>query len=69
MKVTTTSVDTLRETSNITSIRLINRVVEVCAALPESLRAFAGNCTQCDQWSEECEYSFPSLSITPAVGL
>eukprot|EP00064_Thunnus_orientalis_P021143 superscaffoldBa00006245_g21298 len=41
MKVTATSVDTLRENS-ITSIRLINRVVEeVYAAPSQSLRASA----------------------------
>lgn len=69
MKVTATSVDTLRKNSKITSIRLINRLVEeICAALPQSLRAFAENHSLCDQWSEECEYGFLSLSITPAVG-
>lgn len=48
----------LKESSNITSIRLINRVMEeVCAAMP-SLRAFKTNITQCDQWSQGWEYSF-----------
>ena len=63
MKMMTTSVDNLRNSSNITSIRLINKVVEeVCAALPLHLRETAEDRTLCDQWSEECEYSFPSLS-------
>ena len=63
MKMMTTSVDNLRNSSNITSIRLINKVVEeVCAALPLHLRETAEDRTLCDQWSEECEYNFPSLS-------
>ena len=42
MTVTATSTETLAKKSNITSIRLIHRVVEeVCAALPQTLRAFA----------------------------
>ena len=66
MKMT---VDTLRMRSNITSVRLINKVVqEVCAALPQNLRVVAESRTLCDQWTEEGEYSFPSLLITPAVG-
>jgi len=69
MKVTGTSMDAQRKNSNITSIRLFNRVVEeVCASLPQPLRTFAENRTLCDQWSEGCEYSFPSLTITPVVG-
>lgn len=69
MKMTATSMDTLRARSNITSIRLINRVVEeVCTALPPSLRTYAETHALHDQWTEEGEYSFPSLLITPAVG-
>ncbi len=69
LKMTATSVNTLRARTNITSIRLINRMVEeVHAALPQSLRTFAMNCALCDQWTENSEYSFPSLLITPAVG-
>ena len=69
MKMTATSVDALKERSNITSIRLISRVVaEVCAALQQPLREFAKNRTLCDQWSEEGEYSFPALYIIPVVG-
>lgn len=69
MRMTAASVNRLRETSNITSARLVHRVVEeVCAALPPTLRALAEDRTLCDQWSEGCEYRFPSLSITPAVG-
>lgn len=42
IKMTATSVDTLRETNKITSIRLINRVVEeVCTALTQYLRELA----------------------------
>ena len=68
MKMTATSVDILRQRSNITSIRVINRVVEeVCAALPQPLRVFAQDHSVCDQWTEG-EYSFPSLSVTPVVG-
>lgn len=68
-KMTATSTTTLRERSNITSIRLINKVVEeVWSSLPPHLRLFAQDHTLCDQWIEECEYSFPSLRITPAVG-
>ncbi|XP_030205871.1 LOW QUALITY PROTEIN: metabotropic glutamate receptor 1-like [Gadus morhua] len=67
--MTATSVDALKERSNITSIRLISRVVaEVCAALQQPLREFAKNRTLFDQWSEEGEYSFPALYITPVVG-
>lgn len=69
MKMTATSLDNLRNKSNITSIRLIKKVVEeVCAALPQHLKETAEDRSLCDQWSEECEYSFPSLLITPAVG-
>ena len=69
MKMTATSVDALKERSNITSIRLISRVVEeVCAALQQPLREFAKKRTLCDQWSEEGEYSFPPQYITPVVG-
>ncbi|TKS66148.1 putative 149 kDa protein ORF 2 [Collichthys lucidus] len=69
IRMTAGSVDTLRERSNITSKRLISRVVEeVCAALTPSHRAFVKSTALCDQWSEGGEYSFPSLSITPAVG-
>ena len=69
MKMTATSVDALTERSNITSIRLINRVVEeVCTAQQQPLREFAQNRSLCGQWSEEGEYSFPALSITPVVG-
>ena len=64
-----TSVDNQRNNSNITSIRLINKVVEeVCADLPQHLRETAEDRPLCDQWSEEHEYSFPSLFICPAVG-
>ncbi|KAJ3599057.1 hypothetical protein NHX12_033020 [Muraenolepis orangiensis] len=41
---------------------------EVCAALPESLRAFAEDAVLCEQWIEDGDYSFPSLQVTPAVG-
>lgn len=58
--MTATSADALRARSNITSVMLINRVVvEVCAALPQSLRIFAQSCTLCDQWAEEGKYSLP----------
>lgn len=69
MKMTSTAMEALMERSNISSVRLINRVVEeVCAALPQPLRVFVENSALSDQWDDECEYSLPSLSITPAVG-
>ena len=69
MAMTVTSLDNLRYKSNITSIRLINKVVEkFCAALTQHLRETVEDCMLCDQWGEYCEYSFPSLFITPVVG-
>lgn len=69
MKMTATSVNSLRARSSISSARLIHRVVEeVCAALPTPLRALAVDRTQCDQWSEGSEYGFPSLTISPVLG-
>ena len=59
------STDALARKSNITSIRLIKRVVkEVCAALPQTLRAFAEDVSLCDQWSKGCKYIYP-LSLSP----
>ena len=43
-------------------------VEEVYTALPKHLRETVKIRMLCDQWSEDCEYSFPSLFITPAVG-
>ncbi|KAL7389733.1 hypothetical protein ABVT39_008789 [Epinephelus coioides] len=69
MRLTSTSVDLLRERANVTSARLIHRVVEeVLAALPPRLRAFARDESVCGQWVEGAEHSFPSLSVGPAVG-
>ncbi|KAJ3586333.1 hypothetical protein NHX12_012733 [Muraenolepis orangiensis] len=69
MKVKATSLSTLRRRSNTSSIRILGQVVkEVCAALPESLRAFAEDADLCEQWIEDGDYSFPSLQVTLAVG-
>ncbi|KAI3369584.1 hypothetical protein L3Q82_024491, partial [Scortum barcoo] len=47
-----TSITHLDELLN---IRLLLRLVkEVCASLPEVLRAFAEDCTLSDQWDDEC---------------
>lgn len=69
MKIRTSSLDTLKKSSNITSIRLINREVrEVGAALPQHLRDFTEDHSLFEQWNEESEHSFPSLCVTPAFG-
>uniref|UniRef100_A0A671WHQ0 Reverse transcriptase domain-containing protein n=1 Tax=Sparus aurata TaxID=8175 RepID=A0A671WHQ0_SPAAU len=69
LKTTATSVDAPRDNSNITSSRIINRVLEeVCAELPPPLRTFVEDRVNCEQWSEESEYGFPSVSVTPALG-
>uniref|UniRef100_H3C2D2 BTB domain-containing protein n=1 Tax=Tetraodon nigroviridis TaxID=99883 RepID=H3C2D2_TETNG len=61
--------ENLRMKSNITSVRLFNRVVEeVSGALPQNLREFAGDAFLCAQWTEHGEYSFPSLLIGPEMG-
>lgn len=41
---------------------------EVCASLPEALRAFVEDPTIFNQWDDECEYVFPPLVVCPAVG-
>ncbi|KAJ3595663.1 hypothetical protein NHX12_004966, partial [Muraenolepis orangiensis] len=66
MKAKATSLEALRRRSNTSSIRIL--VKEVCAALQESLRAFAEDADLCEQWIEDGDYSFPSLQVTPAVG-
>ncbi|TDG95854.1 hypothetical protein EPR50_G00244570 [Perca flavescens] len=67
--MTAISVDVLRVRSNITSSRLIDRVVkEVCAALGSHQQTLVENRSLCEQWSDGWEYSFPSLTITPSVG-
>ncbi|KAI3362964.1 hypothetical protein L3Q82_011638, partial [Scortum barcoo] len=48
--------------------RLVEEVCASCASLPEALRAFAEDCTLSDQWDDECEYVFPFLAVSPAVG-
>ena len=64
-----TSIPHLAERINIRSNRLLLRLVEeVCASLPEVLRAFAEDRTISDQWDDEYEYVFPSLTVSPAVG-
>lgn len=64
-----TSVARLGELTGIWSSRLPHRlVVEVCASLPGPLRAYAGNHTLSDQLDDECEYAFPSLTVSPAEG-
>uniref|UniRef100_A0A4W6F6F5 Reverse transcriptase domain-containing protein n=1 Tax=Lates calcarifer TaxID=8187 RepID=A0A4W6F6F5_LATCA len=69
MKLTAVPVNVRRERSKITSIRLFNRVVaEVCEAFPPHLRPFVRDRTLCEQWNEGSEYSFPALSVSPAVG-
>uniref|UniRef100_A0A3Q3ERM5 Reverse transcriptase domain-containing protein n=1 Tax=Labrus bergylta TaxID=56723 RepID=A0A3Q3ERM5_9LABR len=63
------TLDALKERTNITSSRVVERVVEeVFAALPVKLVTFLNIENLCEQWSEEGEYSFPSLSVTPDVG-
>ena len=69
LKATRTSAEVLGRMANIRSTRVLSRVVrEVCGSLSEPLRAFAENCTNSDQWDDEYEYSFPSLTVIPAVG-
>ncbi|KAJ3591571.1 hypothetical protein NHX12_006704 [Muraenolepis orangiensis] len=69
MKAKATSLEALGRRSNTSFIRILDQVVkEVCAALPESLRAFAEDADLCGQWMEDGDYSFPSLQVTPAVG-
>ena len=64
-----TSITHLAELFNVRSNRLLIRLVEeVCASLPEVLRAFAEDLTLSDQWDDEYEYVFPSLAVSPAVG-
>ena len=64
-----TSIPHLAERTNIRPNRLLCRLVEeVCASLPEVLRAFAEDRTISDQWDDEYEYAFPSLTVSPAVG-
>ncbi|KAJ3612977.1 hypothetical protein NHX12_019234 [Muraenolepis orangiensis] len=68
MKAKATSLEALRRRSNTSSIMILDQVVkEVCAALPESPRAFAEDADLCEQWMEDGDYSFPSLQVTPAV--
>ncbi len=65
-----TSIPRLAELLNIRSNRLLLRLVEeVCASLPAALRAFAEDRTLSDQWDDEYEYVFPSLAVSPAVGV
>ncbi|KAJ3590378.1 hypothetical protein NHX12_008329 [Muraenolepis orangiensis] len=69
MKAKAKSLEALRRRSNTSSIRILDQVVkEVCAALPESRRAFAEDADLCEQWIEDGDYSFPSLQVTPVVG-
>ena len=69
LRMTATSDDALRDSSNITSSRIINRVLEeVCAALPPLLRTFMEDRLNCEQWNEKVEYVFPYVSVTPALG-
>ena len=64
-----TSIPHLAERTNIRPNRLLCRLVEeVCASLPEVLRASAEDRTISDQWDDEYEYVFPSLTVSPAVG-
>jgi len=59
----------LRDRSNITSVRLIYRVVEeVCAAPSINRREFTMNRALCVQWSDGLQYCFPSRSIAASVG-
>ena len=64
-----TSIPHLAERTNIRSNGLLCRLVEeVCASLPEVLRASAEDRSISDQWDDEYEYVFPSLTVSPAVG-
>ena len=66
MKATRTNVDLLVEMAKIRSSRLLHKIVEdVCTTLSRSLRAFAEGLAVSDQWDDECEYSFPSLTVFP----
>ena len=63
------SIPHLAELTNIRSSRLLLRLVEeVCASLPGVLRAFVGDPLLAGQWDDECEYVFPPLVVSPAVG-
>ena len=67
MAATQTNVDLLGEMAKIRSSRLLYKIVEVCATLLGSLGAFAEDHALSDQWDYECEYSFPSMTVSPAV--
>lgn len=60
-----TSIPHLAGLLNIRSNRLLLRLVEeVCASLPEALRAYAVDRTLSDQWDDEHEFVFPSLVVS-----
>lgn len=64
-----TSIPHMADLMCIKSTRVLLRLVEeICVSLPAGLRAFAENRTLSDQWNDECEYVFPSLAVSPAVG-
>lgn len=61
--------DHLRQRSNATSSRLIKRVLaEACTALLQHLRLYAHGQALSEQGSEDDEYGFPSLYVSPTVG-
>ena len=60
-----TSITHLAELLNIRSNRLLLSLVEeVCASLPEALKAFAEDRTLSNQWDDEYEYVFLSLAVS-----
>lgn len=63
-----TCVTRLSELLNIHSQRLVlNLVKEICVSLPGSFRTFVGNHILSNQWDDEYEYVFHSLTVSPAV--
>ena len=68
-RIMKTSIPHLAERINIRSNRLLLRLVEdVCASLPEVLRAFAEDRTISDQWDDECEEDILLSLKTPELG-
>ena len=69
LRLTESTVTNLGPMANIRSSRLLARIVqEVCVSLSETQRALVKNRTHSEQWIEEGEYRFLSLTVSAAVG-
>ena len=67
--LTGTSVETLSNTINIRSSRVLQRIVEdIMQSLSPPERAFIEDPVRLETWKEENDYEFPSLTVSPAVG-